>query len=84
MSYTVEILRIAQKQLAGIAHDERPKIHAALRSLAADPRPPSCRKLTGRSGWRIRVGRYRIVYEIHDDRLLVLVVTVGHRKEVYR
>ena len=84
MTYTVEILRVAQKQLAGIAHHEQPRIEAALRGLATDPRPPGCKKLTGRPGWRIRIGRYRVVYEIRDDRLLVLVVAVGHRKEIYR
>ncbi|MGA2401072.1 MAG: type II toxin-antitoxin system RelE/ParE family toxin [Syntrophobacteraceae bacterium] len=56
----------------------------AVRSLADDPRPAGVRKLTGREAWRIRVGDYRIVYEIHDDALVLLVVAIGHRRDVYR
>jgi mRNA interferase RelE/StbE len=54
-------------------------------ALAAEPRPPGVAKLQGDENlWRIRVGQYRIVYEIHDDRLIVLVVRVGDRKDIYR
>jgi mRNA interferase RelE/StbE len=48
------------------------------------PRPPGCKKLRGENAWRIRVGDYRIIYEIHDQISQVIVVTVGHRREVYR
>ena len=84
MSYTVEILRSAQKQLAAIDRQDQPRIISAIRTLANEPRPPGCKKLTGRPAWRIRVGVYRVIYEIHDNRLLVLVVAIGHRREVYR
>jgi mRNA interferase RelE/StbE len=57
----------------------------AVYALADDPRPAGCKKLVGdKNLWRVRVGDYRILYEIHDKRLLVLVVRVAHRKDVYR
>ena len=84
MSYTVEILRSAQKQLAAIDRQDQPRVISAIRTLANEPRPPGCKKLTGRPAWRIRIGVYRVIYEIHDNRLLVLVVAIGHRREVYR
>ena len=83
MSHAVEILRAAQKQLARIDRQQHPRIFNAIRALADDPRPPGCRKLSGRPAWRIRVGSYRVVYEVHDDRLVVTVVAVGDRKEIY-
>jgi mRNA interferase RelE/StbE len=61
----------------------RDRIHGAISLLASDPRPPASRQLRGRPGWRVRVGDYRIIYTLHDDVLLVVVVTVGHRREVY-
>ena len=84
MRYSVEILRSAQKQLGKIDRRQRPRVYQAVRKLADDPRPPGTRKLSGRPAWRIRVGSYRVIYGIHDDRLLVLVVAIGDRKEVYR
>ena len=84
MSYSIEILRVAQKQLARIDRTQQQRIIAAIRSLADDPRPSGCKKLSGRPAWRIRIGSYRVIYEIQDDRLLVLVVTIGDRKDVYR
>ena len=84
VTYRVEILRSAQRQLAKIDRQDHPRIISTVRSLAENPRPSGCKKLSGRPAWRIRVGTYRIIYEIHDDRLLVLVVTIGHRKDVYR
>ena len=83
MTYTVEILRTAQGQLAKIAKQDRDRIIAAIRALANAPRPHGCKKLPGRPAWRIRVGAYRVLYEIHDDRLVFVVVAVGHRKDVH-
>ena len=82
--YAILIERPAQKALARIAQSDRDRIIAAIRRLASDPRPPGVRKLSGRDAWRLRVGDYRVIYEIDDDRLIVLVVTVGPRREVYR
>ena len=84
MTYTVEILRSAERQLAKVDRQDQPRIISAIRSLASNPRPPGFKKLSGRPAWRIRVGVYRVIYEIHDDRLLVLVVAIGHRKDIYR
>ncbi|MEW6220113.1 MAG: type II toxin-antitoxin system RelE/ParE family toxin [Thermodesulfobacteriota bacterium] len=84
MTYTVEILRSAQKGLAKGHREDQPRVIEAIRQLAEDPCPPGRKKLSGRPAWRIRIGQYRVIYEIHDAQLLVLVVTIGHRKEVYR
>tara|TARA_A100001037_G_scaffold302906_1_gene335687 strand:- start:412 stop:666 length:255 start_codon:yes stop_codon:yes gene_type:complete len=84
VKFTVEILRAAKRQLAKIEPQRRPRIIEAIHALAENPRPTGCKKLSGRPAWRIRVGSFRVIYEIHDDRLVVLVVTVGDRKDVYR
>jgi mRNA interferase RelE/StbE len=84
VSYRVEILRVAQKQLARIDRSQQNRIIDAIRSLAADPRPAGCKKLSGRPAWRIRVGSYRVIYEIHDEQLVVLVIAIGPRRDVYR
>ncbi|MBE3118519.1 MAG: type II toxin-antitoxin system RelE/ParE family toxin [Candidatus Atribacteria bacterium] len=55
-----------------------------MESLVEQPRPPGARQLKGSFEWRIRVGHYRVIYEIHDDRLFVLVVKAGHRREICR
>ncbi len=84
MKYKVKILRRAQNSLQKIKGNDYERIKAAIYTLADNPRPPGCKKLTGREGWRIRVGSYRILYEIEDNELIVLVVHIGHRREVYR
>jgi mRNA interferase RelE/StbE len=62
----------------------RLRIAAAILTLADNPRPRGCKKLTGQDLYRVRVGDYRVVYEIHDDVLVVLVVRVAHRREAYK
>lgn len=84
MTYRIEISRHAAKAVTGLDKPLRRRILAAIEALSSDPRPGSCRKLAGQETWRIRVGDYRVVYEIHDQVLLVLVVDIGHRREVYR
>jgi mRNA interferase RelE/StbE len=84
MTYHVEILRSAAKELQRIHPDDRVRIIAALQNLANDPRPPGSKKLTNRPAWRIRIGAYRVIYEIHDQKLMILVVAVGKRSEIYR
>jgi mRNA interferase RelE/StbE len=61
----------------------RGRVQGAIALLAQDPRPPAARALQGRPGLRVRVGDYRIIYTVSDDVLLVVVVTVGHRRDVY-
>lgn len=60
------------------------RIQGVIALLADDPRPPASRPLTGRPAWRVRVGDYRVIYTIEDDRLVVVVITIGHRRDVYR
>jgi mRNA interferase RelE/StbE len=84
VNYAVHILRSAQKQLSKINHMDQARIISAIRELANDPRPPGNKKLSGRQAWRIRIGAYRVIYEIHDQDLVVLVIEVGHRQDIYR
>lgn len=81
--YRVLIKPSAAKEIEAV--DQRKDRVARIQSLADDPRPPGCEKLAGeQSRYRIRAGRYRIVYSIGDTELLVFVVRVAHRKDVYR
>ena len=85
MSFELQISRRALKALAGIERRDQQRIRAVIELLAESPRPPACTALVGaRNVYRIRVGDYRVVYEVHDDKLVVLVIAVGHRREVYR
>lgn len=71
--------------MAAVPRRDQQRIRAAIDILANEPRPPGCIALTGETGvYRVRVGDYRIVYEVLDVRLLVHVVRVGHRRDVYR
>jgi mRNA interferase RelE/StbE len=84
-SYGVEIARRAIKALAGLPRQEQQRIRAAIDLLADNPRPPRCTKLTGEDDtYRVRVGVYRIVYEVFDARLVIHVVQLGHRRDIYK
>ncbi|MFT5516056.1 MAG: mRNA interferase RelE/StbE [Rhodothermales bacterium] len=83
MTYRVEILRRAVKSLKKLPTPEYERVRDAVRSLGEEPRPAGCRKLIGRDGWRIRVGQYRVVYEIEDVIRIVTVLDLGHRKDIY-
>lgn len=83
--YRIEIKRSAAKEIRAIGRKkERQRVVARIEALADDPRPPGCTKLSGREAYRIRQGAYRIVYTVADDVLLVEVVKVGNRRDVYR
>jgi mRNA interferase RelE/StbE len=83
--YRVLLERTAEKDLARLSSENLDRIVASIRALAINPRPPGCRKLTGsKSDWRIRVGDYRVIYEIADEIHVVRVNRVRHRREVYR
>ena len=84
MNYQVILARSARKQMKRLSGETEIRVLAKLSELEANPRPPGCKKLRNRDAWRIRVGDYRVIYEIHDKMLQVIVVTVGHRREVYR
>ncbi len=84
-SYKVRIKRSAVREIEAIpTKKDRQRVVARIRSLADDPRPPGCQKLTGAEKYRVRQGRYRIVYSVDGVELVVEVVRVGHRKTVYR
>lgn len=84
MSYEIVLAPAAVRQLRKLDPPARRRIQAVLELLAADPRPPAATRLVDGSGaWRVRTGDYRVVYEINDGKLLVFVVRVGHRRDVY-
>jgi len=82
--YSLFFKESVQKDLDGIPKKDLRKILNRIKSLAADPRPPGCEKLTGRDRHRLTQGRYRIVYAVQDEERTVTVVKVGHRKDIYR
>ncbi len=85
MTYEVQLTSAAQRELKKLDPNARRTVQAALELLAETPRPPKATQLVGGAGaWRVRVGDYRIIYEIRDRQLIVLVLKVGHRREVYR
>ena len=84
MKYEVLIEKAALKELSKIPPKEQSRIITTIKSLSKEPRPIGVKKLTGREAWRIRVGNYRIIYEIQDNKLVILVVHIGHRKNIYR
>jgi len=82
--YRIYIKPTAVKELKKIPKRDVSKIIDKIRSLSSNPRPPGCEKLSSDDKYRIRQGRYRIVYSIADDKLVVLVIKIGHRKDIYR
>jgi mRNA interferase RelE/StbE len=83
--YRILLERAAEKDLNRLSRDTYKRVLAAIQNLGHDPRPAGCRKLVGSTNdWRIRVGDYRIVYEIADTIRVVRVIRVRHRGEVYR
>ena len=82
--FRVELSDVARRDLAKLEVRTQERIRLAFQVLAKNPRPPRAKKLQGQKGYRIRVGDYRIIYEIFDNRILVLVLRIGHRREIYR
>lgn len=83
-SYSLEIKRSAARELAGLPPRDRARIITRIQALAREPRPAGSEKLSGQERYRIRQGDYRVLYKIHDDVLTVIVVKIGHRRDVYR
>ena len=81
--YTVSLSKKATKQLDKLSDKIAEPIFKAIGDLANDPRPSGCKKLKGREGYRVRIGDYRVIYEIFDHMLLIDVVNLGHRKDIY-
>ncbi len=84
MTYSVLILPRAQKELAQLPSESYLRTRDAIQKLGEDPRPPGCLKLIARAGWRLRVGDYRVIYEVDDQQRTVTILHVGHRRDVYR
>jgi mRNA interferase RelE/StbE len=82
--YKVHFKASVEKDFATIPKKDLKKILKRIEGLAENPRPSGCEKLTGQERYRLRQGRYRIVYSIQDDEVTVWVVKVGHRKDIYR
>lgn len=83
--YRVLLERAAEKDLNRLSSEIHDRVITAIQALASNPRPPGCRKLAGsKSDWRIRVGDYRVIYEIADEIRVVRINRVRHRREVYR
>lgn len=85
MAYQIRVKPQAEKSLAKIPHPHRRRIAKVIDALVRTPRPGGCKKLVGADdAYRIRVGDYRIVYEIVDKILTVYIIRVAHRKDIYR
>ena len=84
MTYRIELRPAAIRALKQIDHQDRDRIRGAIALLGENPRPPGAKALQGRPGLRVRVGNYRIIYTLQDDVLLVVVVTLGRRSDIYK
>lgn len=84
MSYEIVLAPAATRQLRKLDPPVRRRMQAVFETLAVDPRPPAATRLVGGAGaWRVRTGDYRVVYEVQDTRLVVFVIGLGHRRDVY-
>ena len=83
-SYSIVFKKSVSKDLKKIPKKDVARIISAIKKLADDPRPPQAKKLSGQERYRLRQGNYRILYSIEDDKLVVCVVRVGNRRDVYR
>jgi len=84
VAYAVSIPKAVGKEINALAGSARENVLKAISHLESAPRPPGCVKLQGRDGWRIRVGDYRVIYDIQDEQLIVLLIRVAHRREAYQ
>lgn len=84
MLYAISFTSAAKRALRKISPDNRHRLIEAIERLAAEPRPSGCTKLTDRSGYRIRIGNFRVIYMVDDGKLTVLVLQVGDRKSIYK
>ena len=82
--YSLRFKASVAKDLRRLPKKDVARILKRIESLAEDPRPTGCEKLSGRDVYRVRQGRYRILYEIRDNELIVLVIRISHRRDVYR
>jgi len=83
MAYSLNFSKQALKELEKINEPYYSNIKQSILNLTETPRPQGCKKLKGRDGYRIRVGNYRVIYDIFDTELVVDIITLGHRKDIY-
>jgi mRNA interferase RelE/StbE len=83
-SYRLIVKQSVSKDLKKIPKKDAKRILTAIKALAGDPRPPQSKKLSGQERYRLRQGNYRILYTVEDDKLIICVVKVGNRRDVYR
>ena len=83
-AYRIYFKKSVEKDFKVIPNKDLVKILERIEALAENPRPPGCEKLSGQQKYRLRQGRYRILYSLQDDELTIWVVKVGHRKDIYR
>jgi len=83
--YEVYLERAAERDLRHLSSEEFHRVIPRIKALSENPRPSGCRKITGsKNDWRIRIGDYRVIYEIDEDAKVVRIMRVRHRREVYR
>ena len=84
IKFEVEVKASALKELKKLQRKDRLRISGVITSLSVNPLPPASIKLAGRDGYRIRIGDYRLIYTVNASKLIVLVIKIGHREDVYR
>ena len=84
MIYSINITRRAQKVLSKLPADIQKKIVSNIRKLSKEPFSNLCKKLSGRNAWRIRIGSYRVIYEVNKEELSIIIILIGHRKDIYQ
>lgn len=84
MNYVLSMTRRSQTELSALIGGSYNQVIQGMDRLRTAPRGPGCRKMRGREAWRLRVGRFRVIYEIDDAMRTVLILRVGHRREIYR
>ena len=82
--FEIRVKRSVVKELLKLSRNDNRKVMARIQGLSENPRPSGCEKLAGHESYRIRQGDYRIIYTIDDGRIVVEVIRVGHRRDVYR
>ena len=82
--YELVVRGKVRKSLTRLPGNVYRRVSDAIEGLREEPRPPGCRKLSDREGWRLRIGNYRVIYEIDDEARVITVLQVGHRRDVYR
>jgi mRNA interferase RelE/StbE len=84
-TYSIEVSATAERQIRKLPRSDQLRVVRVIQALGMNPRPPGCRKLSGYGDvFRVRVGRYRVLYAIEDRRMVIIVLKVGDRKDVYR